>query len=223
MVRQLIEWAMDGRGAVSFQEIGEGDIGISIHYMTDGGNLIPITLEVSAKNRGMGIFMKKMAQNLVQWIENYNFNDYVIRKVRETEIITDVRALLEDMDQAREDLKRAAWRMTHLLYDTVHGLDAIYGEQGPYPKEDSLIHVVSRRRAHQFLEAWLAWEEKRIWKCPTGQEPVKTRLMYRNKEDGTWGAMDNSHGDCWVEEFPSPWDALDYLFGQSPDEIQKHG
>lgn len=218
MIRQLIEWAMGGRGKVSFREDRKGGLHISIQYMTDGGNQIPIMLEPIAVYRGMGIFMKKIVDSLVQWIAHFHPNDYTVNKVREVKTTIDIRAFLEDMDQAREDLEWSVWRMKHLLEDTVYGMDSIYGGE-EYRRQDGLIHIVSQRRAREFLEVWLRWEEKRIRKCPPGRVPLETRLLYRNKANGTWGAMDNEHGDCWVEEFSSFWDALDYLFGKSPEEI----
>ena len=218
-IRQCIEWAMEGRGKVSFREDGKGGLHISIQYMTDGGNQIPIMLEPLAVDRGMRIFMKEMVDNLEQWIADYNSNDYVIKKIKEAGMAMDVRALLEDVDRAREDLEWSVWRMKHLWEDTFHGLDSIYGGE-EHRRQDGLIHIVSQRRAREFLEAWLRWEENRIRKCPPGQVPLETRLLYRNKLNGTWGAMDNEHGDCWVEEFFSPWAALDYLFGKSLEEIR---
>ena len=168
----------------------------------------------------MGKTMRKVVQSLVQWTASFNSNDYMVKKLRETGTAMDVRELLEDMDRAMEDLEQSVWKMNHLMEALVHGLDLIYGGQGRHPESDGLIHVVSHKRAHQFLEAWLWWEEYRIMSCPVGQAPLATRLLFRNKEDRTWGAMDNRQGECWVESFSSPWDALDYLFDKSPDEIQ---
>ena len=216
VIRQLVEWAMEGRGKVSFREYGKGGLHISIQYRTGGGNQISIMLAPLAVDRGMGIFMREMVDNLSQWITHFHPNDYTVNKVRNANTAIDVRAFLEDMDRARDDLEWSVWKMKHLLEDRTHGLEPLCGEA------DGLVHVVNRKRACQFLKAWLRWEENRIKRCPSGQEPRRTRLLYRNKEDGTWGAMDNEHGDCWVEEFSSFWDALDYLFGKSSEEIRIH-
>lgn len=221
MIGQCIRWAMEGREKVYFREDGHGEIHISISYITDKGNQVPIILGPLAMDRGMSETMKAVVQNLGRWIAGFNLNDYILKKeLRETGTAIDVRALLEDMDRAMEDLEQSVWKMTRLMEVLVHGLDLIYSGQGRHPESDGLIHVVSHKRAQQFLEAWLQWEENCIAGRPTGQVPLATRLLYRNKEENRWGAMDNRQGECWVESFLSPWDALDYLFDKSPDEIR---
>ena len=220
IIGQFIRWAMGRDATVFFLDDGLGKIHISIPYVTAGGNVISIEPGPFALGRGMGKTMRKVVQSLGQWTASFNSNDYMVKKLRETGTAMDVRELLEDMDRAMEDLEQSVWKMNHLMEALVHGLDLIYGGQGRHPESDGLIHVVSHKRAHQFLEAWLWWEEYRIMGCPVGQAPLATRLLFRNKEDRTWGAMDNRQGECWVESFSSPWDALDYLFDKSPDEIR---
>lgn len=204
IIGQFIRWAMGRDATVFFQDDGLGKIHISIPYVTAGGNVISIEPGPFALGRGMGKTMRKVVQSLVQWTASFNSNDYMVKKLRETGTAMDVRELLEDMDRAMEDLEQSVWKMNHLMEALVHGLDLIYGGQGRHPESDGLIHVVSHKRAHQFLEAWLWWEEYRIMSCPVGQAPLRLGCFSEIKRIGLGAPWITGRESAGWSHFPLP-------------------
>lgn len=66
----------------------------------------------------------------------------------------------------------------------------------------------------QEIEEWTPEEVSDfidIW-AEDRKKAKKTRVLCRDKN--AWVAVDNSTGDCWVENFVSKKDAIDWLNGK---------
>lgn len=66
----------------------------------------------------------------------------------------------------------------------------------------------------QEIEEWTPEEVSDfidIW-AEDRKKAKRTRVLCRDKD--AWVAVDNSTGDCWVEDFVSKKDAIDWLNGK---------
>ena len=72
--------------------------------------------------------------------------------------------------------------------------------------DNEKISFVSEEIASEYINNWVNHKE----------QTFKGDLLYC-KEDNVYVAIDNTSGDCWVEEFSSEKEAQDWLFGKDKE------
>ena len=72
--------------------------------------------------------------------------------------------------------------------------------------KDVSFALVTKNKLDEYINCWVEGKEL----------PIQTKLLYC-KDGDVFVGVDNTDGNCWVEEFNNREDLLDWLLDSSPE------